>query len=146
MNITLSIPDELNNWFDDYCKRKGTKKSTYINFLLEQKKQYDEEVNSTGPIQPETPVIPESVKVAMDMSTMSESTQEDPFSIEAPKKIPPIDEWGNEITREELLPQKSAAREKLAKVVSKLKAPVADRCVHGIAKGGYCKACGGNAK
>lgn len=131
MNITLSIPDELNSWFDNYCKRKGTKKSTYINFLLEQKRQYDQGPQTMGPISPDSL---KDIKV----------TPEQPIS-SIPTKLPPMDDWGN-VIQETPKPWfgPSPARAKLDKIAKSLKTD--DKCPHGIAKGGYCKACGGLAK
>lgn len=65
------------------------------------------------------------------------------------KKLPPMDDWGNplDVIRTNEIPVKTSpliAREKLAKIAKSLKTD--DRCPHGIAKSGYCKACGGLAK
>lgn len=118
----------------------------------------DQLANSLGPI----PVIsdvppPYSVPRVASIHMSSEETlpPAEPFKLstkvydpltEPPIKLPPMDEWGNEVQQTPNPPAgPSPARARLDKIAKSLK-PDTKRCPHGIASGGYCKGCGGFAK
>lgn len=108
----------------------------------------DQLANTLGPISMAPEMAPYSTPRVASVSMSGGETlpKEDPFTIET-KDVK------GAVTDEDAHPKngrtqalREASREKLAQIAKGLKTPEPKRCPHGIAEGGYCKACGGFAK
>lgn len=128
----VSLPDDLFAQFEEYRNKNHYERTELIKGLIRAAIAQDLSILPSY-------TLNENGRFAPVVEVPTETPSE------TPKKLPPMDDWGN-VIQETPNPSfgPSPARAKLDKIAKSLKTD--DKCPHGIAKGGYCKACGGLAK